>query len=231
MKKWTLLGIAALVVAAAGTSFAAIPSAGGVIDACYKPYGGALRLIDAEAGATCSDREKPIHWSAEGPKGDKGDPGPAGPAGPAGAAGAPGPPGPPGPAGPAGGNTMVTFAISPPAVKLADDGSLTHVVSKGLPAGDYAIVGYANTTQYWTSFADDWVRTTYCELRSGATVIGSAHDRRFIVEDDDVLRNLSLNGGTHLPGGGIVSLWCSSQNGTDSIGHAQLMIMKVGGFF
>ena len=62
-------------------------------------------------------------------------------------------------------------------------------------------------------------------------MIGSAADRRFIPVNQSMTRNLSLNGGAHLPGGGVISLWCSSQDGTDSIGHAQLMIMKVGGFF
>jgi hypothetical protein len=165
----------------------------------------------------------------KGDKGDKGDPGPQGVPGPAGPAGATGPAG---PAGPAGGITAVTFAISPPDVKLPDDGSITQVVAKGVPAGDYAVVGYANTKQYWIDFyGNEHIVSTYCELRANGAVIGSANDRRFIPEEDQVARNLSFNGGAHLPGGGTISLWCSSQEGHDSIGHAQLMIMKVGGFF
>ena len=224
MKKWTLLGVAALVVAAAGTSFAAIPSAAGVIDACYKQYGGALRLIDAEAGARCSDKEKPLHWSVQGPKGDKGDKGDPGAQGVPGPQGLPGPAGPAGPPGPAGGISAVTFAISPPELFVGE--AFTHVVSKAVPAGDWAVVATVNESDAY----DDRILDFGCELRVGAAVIGSALDRR-MYGDDLVRVNLSLNGGAHLPGGGTISLWCRIQAGTSTVDHAQLMIMKVGGFF
>ena len=81
MKKWITPAVVALAAAAASTAFATIPSASGVINACYKPFGGALRLIDAEAGAKCSDKERPLAWNAQGPKGEKGDKGDAGPQG------------------------------------------------------------------------------------------------------------------------------------------------------
>jgi hypothetical protein len=231
MRKWTLLGAVVIVVAAAGTSFAAIPGANGVINACYKPFSGALRLIDAEAGATCIDKEKPLHWSVQGPKGDKGDPGPQGVPGPAGPTGATGPAGPPGQAG---GIIAVTFAISPPNVPIGASGVPRLVMSKDLPAGDWAIVGYVNTHNV-ADLNDDQILDVSCELRHGSVVIGSALDRRVIPEGETIFRNLSLNGGAHLPGGGTISLWCTAQDrgdvNEDRVGQAQLMIMKVGGFF
>ncbi len=230
MKRWSLVAVAALVAVVAGTAFAAIPSAGGVISGCYKQFGGALRLVDAEAGATCSSKEKPVAWNVEGPKGDKGDKGDPGPSGSPGPTGPTGPAGPAGPAGAAGGITAVTFAISPPHVQLNDNGSFTHVVSKGVPSGDYAIVGYVNTVTGF-SIGDDPIRSAACELRADAAVIGSALDRRYWPAFDHVNRNLSLNGGAHFAGGGTISLWCNSQEGMDVVSHAQLMIMKVGGFF
>jgi hypothetical protein len=46
-----ILVVAALLVVAAGVSYAAIPSSNGTISAC-KDNKGQLRVIDAEAGAT-----------------------------------------------------------------------------------------------------------------------------------------------------------------------------------
>jgi hypothetical protein len=58
-----------------------------VIHACYKAGPnppGALRAIDVEANASCTNNEQPLSWSQQGPqgaKGDQGDPGPTGPQG------------------------------------------------------------------------------------------------------------------------------------------------------
>jgi hypothetical protein len=85
--------IAVGALAAAGAAYAAIPSSGGAIHACYKAGPnppGALRVIDLEANASCANSEKPLSWSQQGPqgaKGDQGDPGPAGPQGEPGPAG------------------------------------------------------------------------------------------------------------------------------------------------
>jgi hypothetical protein len=223
MRRWAFAAVAALVVVAAGTAFAAIPATSGVINACYKPFSGALRLIDAEAGAACSDREKPLHWSVQGPKGDKGDKGDPGATGPA------GPAGPSGPAGPAGGVTTVTFAISPE-VSIEGEDVFNHVVSKGVPAGDWAVVAYVNSESPSPFWGDSFL-SFVCELRANGSPIGSAVDRQFIPEDQLVNRNLSLNGGAHLPGGGVISLWCRSQVGGERVRQAQVMIMRVGGFF
>src|SRR2546423_3785261 len=49
-------------------SWAAIPSSGGVISACYNPAkNGALRVIDAEAGKNCKPSEVAVSWNQQGP--------------------------------------------------------------------------------------------------------------------------------------------------------------------
>ncbi len=221
MKK--LLALAAFGVAAVAVSgaLAAIPSANGVIHGCYKPIAGTLRVIDADAAARCTDKEKGLNWSVQGPKGDKGDPGPPG------AQGLSGSPGPPGPQGPAGTST-VTFMGSG-RVDLAADATFTQVASKSLPAGDWAIVAYVNTTGFG-GFDGDFIRDAVCELRSDGVVVGWAADRRVIPEFQNVRRSLSLNGGAHLPAGGVLSLWCRNQGQVESVDESKVMIMKIGGF-
>jgi hypothetical protein len=81
---------------AASAAFGAIPGSNGVISACYGKQLGVLRVIDAEAGKTCTSLENPISWNQQG------QPGPAGPAGAVGATGPRGPKGDPGAQGPKG---------------------------------------------------------------------------------------------------------------------------------
>ena len=219
-KKWFIVGALVAAAVAAASAWAAIPAANGVINACYVKNIGLLRVIDE--GKKCSHIETPLAWNAQGPKGD------TGPQGAQGQAGAAGPQGPAGPPGPAGAST-VTFAISPQAVILAGDGSLTKVVAKHLPAGDWAVVASVNTTGDG-GFSGDVIRDVVCELRAGNGLIGFAADRRLIQEFQSVKRSLSLNGGAHLPGGGEVSLWCRNQGQSEQVDHAQVMLMKVGGF-
>src|SRR3954466_3378070 len=67
----------------AAVGVAAIPSADGTIHACVTTATGAVRIIDAEAGATCTaGTETNLVWNQTRP---------AGPAGPAGPQGDPGP--------------------------------------------------------------------------------------------------------------------------------------------
>jgi hypothetical protein len=52
------------VAAASGVAYAAIPNtASGVITACAAIQGGALRAIDAQAGATCKNTETTVGWN------------------------------------------------------------------------------------------------------------------------------------------------------------------------
>src|SRR4051794_16528558 len=89
-KTVVLVAVVAAVAVGTGVATGAIPGGDGTITGCYKVKGGAVRMIDAESGGTCSSDEVKLSWSqkgpagpagAAGPKGDKGDPGPAGPAG------------------------------------------------------------------------------------------------------------------------------------------------------
>ena len=88
--------------------YASIPSANGVIVACYKKSGGNVRVIDAAIGSCDPNNEIRLEWNQIGPQGPPGPVGPIGPQGPAGPqgvqgfTGAPGPAGPQGPEGPAG---------------------------------------------------------------------------------------------------------------------------------
>src|SRR4051794_3345002 len=100
-KTVVLLAVVAAIAVGTGVAIGAIPGGDGTITGCYKVKGGAVRVLDAESGATCTTDEVKLSWSQKGP---------AGPAGPVGAAGAAGPKGDkgdagdPGPAGPAGGD-------------------------------------------------------------------------------------------------------------------------------
>jgi hypothetical protein len=94
-----LLLATAMLAGAAGIALATIPGATGVINGCYEKRTGLLRVIDAEAGKTCTQWETPISWNQKGLKGDqglqglqgeKGDTGAVGPQGPQGETGATG---------------------------------------------------------------------------------------------------------------------------------------------
>src|SRR5687767_3309477 len=73
----TVAGMAAIAVAS-------IPSAGGVINGCYDPRTGSVRVIDFEAGQRCTSRERSLDWNRTGPLGPAGPIGPQGPEGPQG---------------------------------------------------------------------------------------------------------------------------------------------------
>jgi hypothetical protein len=97
MKRLTIVAAVLFTVVAGGIAYAAIPGADGVISACRLNGIGTLRVIDADAGQTCTRFETAIDWNQVGPqgptgekgeKGDQGDPGPPGPAGPGYSAGA-----------------------------------------------------------------------------------------------------------------------------------------------
>ena len=60
------IGIGALLVAAVGLATAAVPhTATSVISACYKTSGGALRVIDRQAGAVCTTGERLLEWKSK----------------------------------------------------------------------------------------------------------------------------------------------------------------------
>jgi hypothetical protein len=83
-----LLAAGAVVAAiAAGVSYAAIPGANGTISACVKQNGEIQKLVDTEAGETCTGSNKHlVTWNQQGPAGPAGPQGATGPHGPAGPA-------------------------------------------------------------------------------------------------------------------------------------------------
>lgn len=116
-----LVGIAAFMIGGAVAAIGNIPDSNtGVITACYKKDGGALRVIDAQAGDKCKSDENELSWNHSGPpgppgeEGDEGDHGSAGTGvGATGPTGPPGPPGLPGATGPAGPTGATGLSGSP----------------------------------------------------------------------------------------------------------------------
>ena len=75
-----VVGAVALVALAVGIAKAAIPDSGtGEIHGCYQKNQGQLRVIDAQAGATCGPSELGLVWNQIGPTGPSGPSGPSGP--------------------------------------------------------------------------------------------------------------------------------------------------------
>jgi hypothetical protein len=70
------VALVALVVAIGGVAYASIPGPDGAIHGCYDNSTGALRVIDPDAGRTCSGVETALSWNQQGPQGPKGDPAP-----------------------------------------------------------------------------------------------------------------------------------------------------------
>jgi hypothetical protein len=130
---------AGLVVLAVGVGVAtgAIPSASGVIHACYKTASGekTLRVIDAEGGHHCKQDETALAWNQQGPKGDPGATGPQGPQGPQ---------GPPGTSGLT--TQVVTQSVSSPGTVGTRSGSVSCPSGSKVTGGGYT-ASYGGTQQ------------------------------------------------------------------------------------
>jgi hypothetical protein len=62
-QRLTIVGLAIVVLLGGGLiAQAAIPDSAGVIHACRKNSGGALRVIDTDAGQTCMANETALNW-------------------------------------------------------------------------------------------------------------------------------------------------------------------------
>src|SRR3954453_13990439 len=68
---------AALVLAAGGAAWAAIPDGAGTIHGCYAGSSGALSVIDE--GKSCPQGSSALNWNQTGPQGPAGPPGQPGP--------------------------------------------------------------------------------------------------------------------------------------------------------
>ncbi len=67
MKRYAFGAAALMLLVAGGVGYAAIPSSeSAVISGCYERNTGLLRVIDAQAGKTCTKWEVPISWSQNG---------------------------------------------------------------------------------------------------------------------------------------------------------------------
>jgi hypothetical protein len=64
VRKPLIFMVAAVVLLIGGVALASIPDANGVIHGCRKTSGGALRVIDTDAGQTCMANETAINWTA-----------------------------------------------------------------------------------------------------------------------------------------------------------------------
>jgi hypothetical protein len=135
MRSKILVAFAIAAVALAGVAIAAIPDRNGVIHACRKVEGGALRVV-AKASA-CRSGERALAWNQHGAQG------PAGPAGPTGATGAQGPQGAAGP-GPASFDALAGLGCSmggqAGAISIAYDGSGLAQIHCVAGAGGDAVV-------------------------------------------------------------------------------------------
>ena len=97
------IGLIGILAFTGGMVYAAIPnSETGVINGCFEKNIGLLRVIDTQAGKSCTRWETPISWSQAGPpgvagaqglQGERGADGAEGPVGPQGEPGAQGEPG------------------------------------------------------------------------------------------------------------------------------------------
>ena len=89
MKIKLIAAVAISALLGLGVASAAVPnSSTGVITGCYTTYGGSLRIIDKQAGASCNYGEIELPWNQAGPAGAQGPQGETGPQGEAGADGA-----------------------------------------------------------------------------------------------------------------------------------------------
>ena len=64
-----VIGAALVLMIGGAVAYAAIPAADGTITACYTKPSSALRIINAESGATCKRGETKVKWNAEGQPG------------------------------------------------------------------------------------------------------------------------------------------------------------------
>ena len=61
-----VIGAALVLMIGGAVAYAQIPSTDGTVTACMVKTSGTIRLIDAEAGATCRSTEKQVTWNQAG---------------------------------------------------------------------------------------------------------------------------------------------------------------------
>jgi len=183
--KFWLVG-AVVAASLAGTAYATIPGGDGVIHGCYMKSGGTLRVIDGSV-TKCKSTETSLDWS------QRGVPGPQGAQGEKGDAGEPGPPG------PAGG--VDSFGTSndsniPPSLT---PGAFVTVVSKEVPAGNYAVFASGEV-----SLTEDNDAGVLCQLRGEGQGIQTSNSE--LVNDANERDRISLIGQVAFVGAGTRTL-------------------------
>lgn len=137
------LAAAALVAAAGGIAYAAIPDGGGVYHACMKKNG-TIRIIDTDLQSCNARSEVAISFAKEGPQGDPGPPGPPGPPGADGEDGADGEPFSGTFTSP---NGVYSLSVTDAGIVLAGAGSRVSLDATGIEvrsASDLELLGGAN---------------------------------------------------------------------------------------
>ena len=207
---------------------AAIPAADDVITAC-KDQKGALKVIDAEGGQTCSNNQQVLAWNQQGrlgdvgPTGPQGDVGPAGPqgdVGPAGPQGDVGPAGPPGPASASDG--YVKQGLAP---KSLDTSALVTVASLTLPPGSYFVWAKG----YLENQAGGDLGIS-CRLDDGEGVIDFS-GAQFVGINGQDYEAVSMMVGTTYAADGTISLKCQPSTVTNPPARVQyptISAIKVG---
>lgn len=162
-----VLGLAAL-LAAGGIAYATIPDSNGVIHACYKTTGGALRVIDSGAGGACNASETPVSWSQTGPQGQQGLEGPRGP------------------------SDVWFFDGSHDSQNIGGGGFVT-LASLDLPAGSYLVEGQTAVfdTSTGTKYGCDLVNSSTHEYQEAA---GSTPDATNDATEIPIQTVLTLSG-------------------------------------
>jgi hypothetical protein len=108
-------------------------------------------------------------------------------------------------------------ALGPPLDDIASTSSL--------PAGNYVAFATVNTVP--TSGAGDHTTTVFCGLHKNGSFIGGAESKGLN------RKSLSMNGGLVVESGSFTTLSvdCNSPTGGVEIARAQLMVMRIRGFF
>jgi hypothetical protein len=157
-----LLIATVLLAVGGGIAYATVPTADGVIQACYQQSSGTLRVIDSNpivGGGKCSVAEKPLNWSQRGPTGARGATGLRGPTGADGINGTNGARGATGPTGADGingtngargatGPTGQTGRQGPPGPTFVATGLVAPDGSVSLVQGPVPTVTHPNTGAY-----------------------------------------------------------------------------------
>jgi hypothetical protein len=81
-RHWLCIAVLAAIAASVAVAGGGIPGPDGVIHACRKVEGGALRAV--RAGIRCRAGERALRWNVQGVAGPQGPMGPQGPPGPQG---------------------------------------------------------------------------------------------------------------------------------------------------